>query len=99
MQPFLKKRYFDKGSLQLQGKGKNYLSRFFFSNFVFRKLKATNMAHNELLFVLLVFGTQLPSKNVKESHMLPKKNIGSELSKLLTLRLICKTIYKSQTQH
>ena len=27
------------------------------------------MAHNELLFVLLVFGTHLPSKNVKESHV------------------------------
>ena len=29
MQPFLKKRYFDQASLQLQGEGKNYLSRFF----------------------------------------------------------------------
>ena len=34
------------------------------------------MAHNELLFVLLVFGSQLPGKNVKESHMLPKKISG-----------------------
>ena len=71
----------------------------FFSNFVFSKLKGTNMAHNDLLFVWLVFGTQLSSKNVKESHMVPKKIIGTELSKLLTIRLICKTIYKSQTQH
>ena len=71
----------------------------FFSNFVFSKLKGTNMAHNELLFVWLVFGTQLSSKNVKESHMVPKKIIDTELSKLLTIQLICKTIYKSQTQH
>ena len=34
------------------------------------------MAHNELLSVLLVFGTQLPSKNVKESHMVPKNILG-----------------------
>ena len=26
------------------------------------------MGHNELLFVLLVFGTHLTGKNVKESH-------------------------------
>ena len=71
----------------------------FFSNFVFSKLKGTNMAHNELLFVWLVFGTQLSSKNVEESHIVPKKIIGTELSKLLTIPLICKTIYKSQTQH
>ena len=46
------------------------------------------MTHNELLFVSLVFGTQLPSKNVKESHMVRKKIIGSELSKLLTIQLM-----------
>ena len=53
VQLFSKKTYFDKRSLQLQGEGKNYLSKVFYSNFV------TNMAHNELLFVLLVFGTHL----------------------------------------
>ena len=80
MQPFLKKKkdigIIDKGNLQLQGKGKNYLSIFFSSNFVFNKLKITNMAHNELSFILPVFGTQLTSKNVKESHVVQKKLLG-----------------------
>ena len=57
------------------------------------------MTLNELLFIRLVFRAQLPSKNVKESHMVPKKIIGTELSKILTIRLICKAIYKSETQH
>ena len=70
---FPEKIYFDKGSLQLQGEGKNYLSKVFFR---FSKLKVTNMAHNELLFVLLVFGTHLTSKNVKESHVSQKKILG-----------------------
>ena len=59
MEPFSKKKdigIIDKGNLQLQGKGKNYMPYFFYSNFVFSKLKVTNMAHNELPFVLLVFG-------------------------------------------
>ena len=53
---FQKKRYRNKGNLQLQGKGKNHLPYFFYFNFVFTKLKITNMEHNELPFVLLVFG-------------------------------------------
>ena len=80
MQPFLKKKkkigIIDKGNFQLQGKGKNYLPIFFSSNFVFNKFKITNMAHNELSFVLPVFGTQLTSKNVKESHVVQKKLLG-----------------------
>ena len=73
--PFRKKDIgiIDKGNLQLQGKGKNYLSNFFYSNFVFSKLKVTNIAHNEPPFVIVVFGTQLASKNVKESHVVQKK--------------------------
>ena len=75
MEPFSKKKdigIIDKGNLQLQGKGKNYLPYFFYSNFVFSKLKVTNMAHIELPFVLLVFGTHLTSKNVKEFHVVQK---------------------------
>ena len=45
---------------------------FFYSNFVFSKLKVTNMTHTELPFVLLVFGTQLTSKNIKEFHVVQK---------------------------
>ena len=34
------------------------------------------MAHSELLFVLLVFGTHLTSKNVKKPHVGQKKLSG-----------------------
>ena len=30
------------------------------------------MTHNELIFILLVSGTQLNSKSIEESHMVPK---------------------------
>ena len=36
------------------------------------------MAHNELPFVILVFGTQLTSKSVKESHVVTKVDLYSE---------------------
>ena len=34
------------------------------------------MARNELIFILLVPGTQLISKTVEESHMVPKNYSG-----------------------
>ena len=51
---------------------------FSYYNFVFSKLKVTNMAHNELPSVILVFGTQLTSKSVKESHVVTKVDLYSE---------------------
>ena len=59
--------------MQLQGEDKDYLSKVSYSNFVFSKLKVTIMAHNEILFVLLLFGTHLTSKNVNKSHIVQIK--------------------------
>ena len=49
------------------------------------------MAHIEL-----VSGAQLTNKNVEESHMMPKKYLGTELGKLLTIWLIRATLVTAQ---
>ena len=64
--------------MRLQAKAKIMCLIFSYCNFVFSKLKVTNMAHNELPFVILVFGTQLTSKSVKESHVVTKVDLYSE---------------------
>ena len=75
MQPFSKKKIYKKLIKEICNfkATAKIICLFFYSNFVFSKLKVANMAHNELPFILPVFGTALTSKMLK-NLMWFKKN-------------------------